>query len=110
MRFNTSPTESGSSAPGGSSTSIPSLRCGSAPAPRHVRITFNQPVDASAFANLEGVRVQHLDGNVLELAASAAVLDGIVKEAARYELVDLVSAPAELEEIGRLIRIAMAKG
>jgi ABC-2 type transport system ATP-binding protein len=68
-------------------------------APRQVRITFTQPVDPSAFAGLEGVRVQHADSTVVQLAAPAAALDGIVKAAARHELVDLISAPAELEEI-----------
>ena len=31
--------------------------------------------------------------------APAAAMDGIVKKAAAHELVDLVSTPAELEEI-----------
>jgi ABC-2 type transport system ATP-binding protein len=65
---------------------------------RHVRITFHGPADPSAFA-LEGVRVKQVDGSMLRLAASAAAMDGIVKAAARHELVDFVSAPAELEEI-----------
>jgi beta-exotoxin I transport system ATP-binding protein len=68
-------------------------------APRHVRITFTQPVDASTFTGIEGVRVQRADSTVVQLAAPAAALDGIVKVAARHELVDLISAPAELEEI-----------
>jgi beta-exotoxin I transport system ATP-binding protein len=66
---------------------------------RHVRITFAEPVDSSAFATLDGVRLQHVDGNVVQLAAPATALDGVVKAAANHELVDLVSAPAELEEI-----------
>jgi ABC-2 type transport system ATP-binding protein len=65
---------------------------------RHVRITFRDTPDADAFA-LEGVRVEHVDGNVVRLAAPPAAMDGIVKAAARHALVDLVSAPAELEEI-----------
>lgn len=36
---------------------------------------------------------------MLRLTAPAAAMDGIVKAAARHDLVDLVSAPAELEEI-----------
>jgi ABC-2 type transport system ATP-binding protein len=68
-------------------------------APRHVQITFTAPVDSSPFAAIDGVRVQQVDGNVLRLAAPAAAMNAVVKAAARHELADLVSAPAELEEI-----------
>jgi ABC-2 type transport system ATP-binding protein len=66
---------------------------------RHVQLTFAAPVDAGPFAGLDGVRVQSVDGSTLRLAAPAAAMDGIVKAAAGHELVDLVSSPAELEEI-----------
>ena len=66
---------------------------------RHVQITFTASPDPGVFAALDGVRVEQVDGRVLRLAAPAAAMDGIVKAAARHELVDLVSAPAELEEI-----------
>jgi beta-exotoxin I transport system ATP-binding protein len=66
---------------------------------RHVQITFAADADAAPFAALEGVRVQQVDGNVLRLSAPETSMDGVVKQAARYDLVDLVSAPAELEEI-----------
>ena len=66
---------------------------------RHVQVTFRAPVDPGPFAALDGVRVEELDGAVLRLAAPASAMDGIVKTAAAHDLVDLVSAPAELEEI-----------
>jgi hypothetical protein len=45
------------------------------------------------------VRVQQVDGTVLRLTAPEPAMDGVVKAAAKSTLVDLVSAPAELEEI-----------
>jgi ABC-2 type transport system ATP-binding protein len=66
---------------------------------RRVEITFAGPADPAPFAALEGVRVRETNGNVLRLTAPESAMDGVVKVAARYELRDLVSAPAELEEI-----------
>jgi beta-exotoxin I transport system ATP-binding protein len=66
---------------------------------RHVEITFTGAAEPSAFAALDGVRVHAVEGNVLRLAAPEAAMDAVVKAAARYELRDLVSAPAALEEI-----------
>ena len=66
---------------------------------RHVQITFAAPADPDPFAAIEGVRVQQVDGTVLRLTAPEPAMDGVVKAAARSTLVDLVSAPAELEEI-----------
>jgi ABC-2 type transport system ATP-binding protein len=66
---------------------------------RHVQVTFTAPVDPGPFASLDGVRVQQADGAVLRLSAPEAAMDAVVKTAARHDLVDLVSAPAELEEI-----------
>jgi ABC-2 type transport system ATP-binding protein len=66
---------------------------------RHVRLTFAAAVDPAPFAALDGVRVQGVDGNALQLAAPAAAMDRIVKLSASHELVDLVSSPADLEEI-----------
>jgi hypothetical protein len=56
-------------------------------------------VDAQPFAALDGVRVDQADGNILRLAVPAAAMSGVVRAAARHELVDLISEPAELEEI-----------
>ena len=66
---------------------------------RHVEISFTGPVDAQAFAALDGVRVERADGNRLRLSLPAAAMNEVVKAAARHELLDLISAPAELEEI-----------
>jgi ABC-2 type transport system ATP-binding protein len=66
---------------------------------RHVQITFAAPADPGPFAAIEGVRVQQVDGTVLRLTAPEPAMDGVVKAAAKSTLVDLVSAPAELEEI-----------
>ena len=66
---------------------------------RHVTVTFSQPADPHAFASLEGVRVVGVEGVVVRLSAPVAAMDAVVKAAARHRLVDLVSAPADLEEI-----------
>ena len=67
--------------------------------PRHVTITFVDRADPHPFASLEGVRVLGSDGAVLRLTAPEGAMDGVVKAAAKHRLVDLVSAPADLEEI-----------
>jgi ABC-2 type transport system ATP-binding protein len=66
---------------------------------RHVTLTFAGPVDPEPFAALQGVRVQEADGQVLRLSAAEQAMDPVVKTAARYELVDFLSEPADLEEI-----------
>jgi len=66
---------------------------------RHVTITFAETVDAAPFASLEGVRVVSSDGAVLRLAAPEPAMDAVVKHAAAHRIVDLVSQPADLEEI-----------
>ncbi len=66
---------------------------------RHVTIRFAEPVDPDAFAGLDGVRVQDTDGGLVRLAAPEAAMDAIVKTAARRQVLDLVSEPADLEEI-----------
>jgi ABC-2 type transport system ATP-binding protein len=66
---------------------------------RHVAITFTRPVDPDAFAALEGVRIAGAEGSQLRLTAPEATMDAVVKEAARHRIVDLVSEPADLEEI-----------
>jgi hypothetical protein len=64
-----------------------------------VTIVFAEPVDAPRFAALDGVRVDTADGKVVRLSAPEAAMDGVVKEAAAHRVVDLVSQPADLEEI-----------
>jgi ABC-2 type transport system ATP-binding protein len=66
---------------------------------RRVTIRFPAPVDPAPFAALDGVRVVAADGAALRLSASEAAMDGLVKAAARHRVVDLVSEPADLEEI-----------
>ena len=52
-----------------------------------------------AFERLDGVRVERAEGTTIGLSAPEPALDAIVKEAARHQVVDLVSEPADLEEI-----------
>jgi ABC-2 type transport system ATP-binding protein len=66
---------------------------------RHVTVTFAEAVDLHAFDALDGVRVDHAEGATIRLSAPERALDAIVKEAARHQVVDLVSEPADLEEI-----------
>ncbi len=66
---------------------------------RHVTITFAEAPDPSPFAGLDGVRVVETDGPVLRLSAPEPAMDAVVKAAARYRIVDMVSQPADLEEI-----------
>jgi ABC-2 type transport system ATP-binding protein len=66
---------------------------------RHVTIRLAEAVDASAFAAIDGVRVELAEDGVVRLSATERAMDAVVKTAARYPLVDLVSEPADLEEI-----------
>ncbi len=66
---------------------------------RHVSITFEAPVDAAELARLDGVRVTAVEGPHVRLSAPETAMDAVVKAAARHEVVDLVSQPADLEEI-----------
>ncbi len=66
---------------------------------RHVTITFAEPPDPSPFVGLDGVRVVSADGVVLRLSAPEPAMDAVVKAAAQHRIVDLVSQPADLEEI-----------
>jgi ABC-2 type transport system ATP-binding protein len=66
---------------------------------RHVTIIFAEPVEPERFVRLDGVRLDHADGSVLRLSAPEPAMDAVVKEAAAHRVVDLVSQPADLEEI-----------
>lgn len=66
---------------------------------RHVTITFAEPIDPSAFTSLDGVRVVSVDGPVVRLSAPETAMDALVKSASRHAIADLVSQPADLEEI-----------
>jgi beta-exotoxin I transport system ATP-binding protein len=76
--------------------SVASLRARSI---RHVTITFAEPLDPAPFAALADVRVQSAEATVLRLTVLPGAIDGVVKKAARHKLVDLLSEPADLEEI-----------
>ena len=66
---------------------------------RHVAIVFAEPVDTAELAALDGVHVQHAENASVRLSASETAMDALVKAAARHRVVDLVSEPADLEEI-----------
>jgi beta-exotoxin I transport system ATP-binding protein len=66
---------------------------------RHVSIVFADHVDASAFAALDGVDVEQAENESVRLSATEAAMDAVVKTAAQHRVVDLVSEPADLEEI-----------
>jgi ABC-2 type transport system ATP-binding protein len=66
---------------------------------RHVTIHFAEPVDSAPFASIDGVRVEGSDGPIVRLQAPEPAMDAVVKVAARHPIVDLVSQPADLEEI-----------
>jgi ABC-2 type transport system ATP-binding protein len=66
---------------------------------RHVTVTFSSTPDVNDFEGIDGVRVVGLDGPVLKLSCPESAMDGLVKRIARFEIVDLVSQAADLEEI-----------
>ena len=66
---------------------------------RHVTITFGEPVDASRFSAIDGVRVVSVEGKVLHLSAAEPAMDALVKASSTHSIVDFVSQPADLEEI-----------
>jgi ABC-2 type transport system ATP-binding protein len=66
---------------------------------RHVTIVFAGPVDPSPFAALDRVRLEGADGNILRLSTPEPAMDAVVKQAAAHRVVDLISQPADLEEI-----------
>jgi ABC-2 type transport system ATP-binding protein len=66
---------------------------------RHVTITFAEPVDVSELSSLRGVRVIEVEGAIIRLSAPETAMDALVKLVARRPIVDLVSQPADLEEI-----------
>lgn len=66
---------------------------------RHVTVTFGEPVDAGAFARLDGVRVVEVDGPVVRLSAPEAAMGMLLQAVAPHPVVDFVAEPADLEEI-----------
>jgi ABC-2 type transport system ATP-binding protein len=66
---------------------------------RHVTITFAEPVDPELLAGLDGVRVVRVEGSTLRLSAPETAMDALLKVVAGHTVRDLVSEPADLEEI-----------
>jgi beta-exotoxin I transport system ATP-binding protein len=66
---------------------------------RHVTIVFADGADADVFSAIDGVRVHERTPTLVRLSAPESAMDAVVKTAARSRVADLVSAPADLEEI-----------
>ncbi|MGZ8636229.1 MAG: ATP-binding cassette domain-containing protein [Actinomycetota bacterium] len=65
---------------------------------RMVSIHFAVPVEPASFSALENVRDVHAQGDVLEVTV-AGPLDAVVKQAARFEVIDLESHEPSLEDV-----------
>jgi ABC-2 type transport system ATP-binding protein len=65
---------------------------------RRVRVEFAEPVEPQEFARLPGVQSTEADGRVLTFTVSGP-LDGVVKQAARHQVVDMEVGHPNLEEI-----------
>jgi ABC-2 type transport system ATP-binding protein len=66
---------------------------------RHVTVTFVEPVDPGPFASMPDVEVVEADGRALRLTCPESRMDALLKRIAEHSVVDLVSQPADLEEI-----------
>jgi ABC-2 type transport system ATP-binding protein len=84
---------------GGHLLDVDSVAALRARALRHVTIVFAGDADAGAFAGIQGVRVHEQTATLIRLSAPESAMDAVVKAAARFRVVDLVSSPADLEEI-----------
>ncbi len=67
-------------------------------APRIVEARFRDPVDRSAFAGLEGVAVTEAAGTRVVLTSSGPI-GPLLRVIADHDAVDLVSRPADLDEL-----------
>ncbi len=65
---------------------------------RHLAVTFAEPVDPERFGHLEGVTVVQAQERRLRLTVRGSARE-LVAELAGHPVVDLVSTPADLEEI-----------
>ncbi|NPV06793.1 MAG: ABC transporter ATP-binding protein [Anaerolineae bacterium] len=65
---------------------------------RQLEIHFAQPVPAQAFEDVQGVRDVRVDDGVLQCSVVGS-LDGLVKKAAQFEVVNIVSHEPSLEQI-----------
>jgi ABC-2 type transport system ATP-binding protein len=66
---------------------------------RHVSIRFAEAVDPAAFAALPGVGDLTVQGGTALRCSLAGSPDALVKLAARHQVVDFLSEPADLEEL-----------
>jgi beta-exotoxin I transport system ATP-binding protein len=67
-------------------------------APRIVEARFREPVEGSAFAGLEGVAVTETAGTRVVLTSSGPI-GPLLRVIADHDAVDLVSRPADLDEL-----------
>jgi ABC-2 type transport system ATP-binding protein len=65
---------------------------------RHVSVRFAEPIDTSKFAEIPGVQVVDGDGPSLRLRVEGS-METLVKTLGDERVIDLTSAPADLEEI-----------
>jgi ABC-2 type transport system ATP-binding protein len=66
---------------------------------RHVTITFATAPDPNALSRVDGVRLVEVDSLTLKLSCPESAMNAVVKRIAEFDIVDLVSQPADLEEI-----------
>ena len=65
---------------------------------RHLELHFDRPVSADAFAHLPSVRSVHAHGDALSIAIEGTV-DAVVKQAARYTIVNIETREPSLEDL-----------
>lgn len=65
---------------------------------RRLEIRFGGPVPADRFSGIPGIRDVRFDGNTLECTATGEP-DALIKAAAQYRIVDIISREPGLEEI-----------
>lgn len=65
---------------------------------RRLELHFGQAVPASAFQGMQGVREIAVDDHVVRLVVEGS-LDAVIKAAAAFEVVNVVSPEADLEEV-----------
>lgn len=65
---------------------------------RRLEIHFAAPAPKEAFADVTGVRDLAVEGNTLRCAVAGS-LDALIKAAARFEIVNLISQEPTLEEV-----------
>ena len=66
---------------------------------RHVAVRFAEPVDPASLAAIPGARLVGVEDSTVRLSAPETAMDALVKAIAQHRVVDLVSEPADLEEI-----------